>query len=235
MSVTRFSDGSGFKLGVETLGSWAAIADGESDLFLESQWKALKAEGDILKGVARQSVRKAKIRGAARMATSWRGNIFPKKAQTRARNPAYILGTNAGMPLDHLETGITITAKGGALMIPIFEAAKWKQPNFVEQSGRLARVVAAMTQKYGKLSWHKLRNGTPALGAWVRNRAGRDQFKPLFILRRSVTIPKKLDTRADIARAAQGFEQRVGARTMELFTAGHDAVVERAMRSGPSR
>lgn len=231
MTVQRFGDGSGFKFTLETAGSWRAIANGERELYLRSQYQALKEEGDVVKGVARQSVRKGKFRGAARMATSWRGAIFPANRNVLAARPAYVLGTNAAMPLDHLESGITINAKGGALMIPIGEAARFKQPNFVEQSGRLARTIAAMKAKYGELSWRKMRDGTLALGAWSPNRAGVNKFKALFILRRSVTIPKKLDTKNEIAAAARGIEQRVADRTMQLFAAGHDAVVQRAMRS----
>ncbi|HYD87115.1 MAG TPA: hypothetical protein VEA80_06560 [Vitreimonas sp.] len=228
MTVTRFGDGSGFRLGVETFGAWAKIADGERRLFAESQHKALKEEGDKLKNVGRDAVRKAKIRGAARLATAVRGNIFPKDARAMARKPAYLIGTNASMPLDHLETGITIHAKGGGLMIPIFEAAKFKQPHFATQAGRLSRVIAAMRQKYGELHWHTLRDGTPAYGAWSASRAGKMRFKPLFILRKSVTIPKKHDMSNAIARAAEGFEARVAERTMQLFLAGRDQVVARA-------
>jgi hypothetical protein len=235
MTVTRFGDGSGFSLKVETFGAWAKIAEAERALFAQSQWKALKEEGDKLKNVGRDAVRKAKIRGAARLATAVRGNIFPKDARALARKPAYLIGTNASMPLDHLETGITINAKGGGLVIPIFEAAKFKQPHFATQAGRLARVIAAMRAKYGELRWHTLRDKTPALGAWVQGRAGKMKFKPLFILRKSVTIPKKHDMSNEIARAAQGFEQRVAERTMELFMAGHDAAVQRASGGGRGR
>lgn len=228
MAFNVYGDGSGFKLGVETFGSWARIADGERALFLRSQHTALKREGDKLKDVARQDVRASRIRGAARLATSWRGAIFPKDARAMAGRPAYVLGTSAEIPLFLLETGGTIAAKGGALMIPIFEASKFKQPNFATREGRLARTIAAMRAKYGELHWHKLRDGTPAYGAWVQTRAGRTRFRPLFILRKSVTMPKKLDTSNRIARAGQGFEQRVAEETMRLFTAGHDAVVASA-------
>ncbi|HRO03722.1 MAG TPA: DUF6441 family protein [Terricaulis sp.] len=218
-----------FVLDVKTFGAWAKIADGERDLFLASQWNALKEEGDKIKEVARDNVRKAPIRGARRMATSWRGVIFPKKAPPYSSKPGYVLGTNAEMPLFHLEDGITITARGAGLMIPIGEAAKFKQPPFTERSGRLARVIAAMQAKYGKLSWFKARNGQLYYGAFKTTRSGGQQrFVPLFMVRKSVTIPKKLDTRAAIARASQGFEQRVAERTMQRFSAGHDAVVERA-------
>lgn len=230
MSFTTFGDGSGFKLQVRMLGSLAKIADAERALFLESQWRATKEEGDRIKEAARNSVRAAPIKGARRMATSWRGDIFPHKPPPYSNRPAYILGTNASMPLDHLESGITITAKGSGLMIPIGEAARFKQPAFTEQAGRLARVIAAMRQKYGKLVWHRVR-GQRFLGAWTRNRAGRDRFVALFVVRQSVTIPKKLDTRAVIARAAQGAPERVASKTMELFAREHDARVERAIRS----
>jgi hypothetical protein len=229
VSFTQYGDGSGFKLGVSMLGSWSKIADGERGLYLESQWRALKEEGDLIKEAARDTVRKAPIRGARRMATSWRGDIFPKRPPPFSNRPAYILGTNASMPLDHLETGITITAKGAGLMIPIGEAAKFKQPAFTEQSGRLARVIAAMTAKYGKLSWFKARDGRLYYGAFKTTRSGGQQrFVPLFIVRKSVTIPKKLDTRATIARMGQGFEKRVADKTMARFAAGHDAVVAKA-------
>lgn len=232
MTVTRFGDGSGFKLTVETAGGWRAQAEGERVLFTSSLHKAVKTEGDVIKLAGRDEIRKMKVRGAARMATSVRGTIFPKLPQAGARKPAYLIGTNASMPLDHLGTGITINAKGGGgLMIPIFEAAKFKQPSFATQEGRLARVIAAMKAKYGELAWHTLRDGTPAYGAWVEGRAGKKRFKPLFILRKSVTIPKKHDLNNVIARAAAGFDDRVAQRTMDLFAAGHDAVVARAQRS----
>lgn len=229
MSFSTFGDGSGFKLGVSTMGSWAKIADGERKLFLEAQWKALKAEGDKLKEVARDSVRNAKIRGARRMATSWRGEIFPKKPPPFANRPAYVLGTNAAMPLDHLETGAVMTARGFGLMVPIGEAARFKQPPFTEQAGRLARTIAAMRDKYGKLSWLR-RRGQVFYGAWTRNRAGKDRFVALFVVVKSVTIPKKLDTRAAIARAAQGVEGRIAERTMQLFIPAREAMVARETR-----
>ncbi|HRE44770.1 MAG TPA: DUF6441 family protein [Terricaulis sp.] len=230
MSFKAYSDGSGFKLQANMLGSLAKIADAERDLFLECQWRATKEEGDKIKEAARNSVRAAPIKGARRMATSWRGDIFPHKPPPYSNRPAYILGTNAAMPLDHLETGITITAKGDGLLIPIQEAARFKQPAFTEQSGRLARVIQAMTQKYGKLSWFNTRKGR-FLGAWTRNRAGKDRFVALFMVRKSVTIPKKLDTRAVIARAGQGAPERIAAKTMERFAREHDARVERATRT----
>lgn len=226
MSFTTFGDGSGFKLGVSTMGAWARIADGERKLFLEAQWKALKGEGDKIKEVARDSVRQAKIRGARRMATSWRGDIFPKKPPPFANRPAYVLGTNASMPLDHLESGITISGKGVGLMVPIGEAARFKQPAFTEQAGRLARTIAAMRSKYGKLSWLR-RRGHLFYGAWTRNRAGKDRFVALFVVVKSVTIPKKLDTRAAILRAARGVETRVAERTMQLFIPAREAMVAR--------
>ena len=213
---------------VRTLGSWSKVADAQRALFLRCQYEALKEDGDMIKEAARDTVRKAPIRGARRMATSWRGVMFPKKAPPYASRPAYVLGTNAQMPLDHLETGIVITAKGAGLMIPIGEAAKFKQPAFPEQAGRLARVIQAMTQKYGKLSWAKKR-GHLFYGAWTRNRAGKDRFVALFIVRKSVTIPKKLDTRATIARLAQGAPQRVAEKAATRFAAGHDAAIERAV------
>ncbi len=217
-----------FTFRAETLGSWAKVADAQMALFLESQWRATKEDGDMIKEAARDTVRKAPIKGARRMATSWRGQIYPTKPPPYSRRPAYVLGTNAQMPLDHLESGIVITAKGAGLMIPIGEAAKFKQPAFTEQAGRLARVIAAMTAKYGKLSWAEKR-GQLYYGAWTRNRAGKDRFIALFIVRRSVTIPKKLDTRATIARLAQGAPQRVADKTMQRFSAGHDAAVTRAV------
>lgn len=217
-----------FVLSVSTFGAWSKIADGERELFLSSQWKAVKAEGDKLKNLARDTVRKAKIRRGARLATSWRGQILPAKPPPWGNRPAYLLGTNAPIPLELLETGVTITAKGAALMIPIGEAARFKQPAFTERSGRLARVIAAMKQKYGELSFHTLRNGTRALGAWVEGARGR-RFVALFVLRKSVTIPKRLDTTAEVARAAQGFEDRVARRTMDAFAAGHDDVVAKAV------
>lgn len=228
MSVTRFGDGSGFSLRADTFGAWGKIADAERDLFLVSQHKALKEEGDKLKLVGRDAVRKAKIRGAARLATAVRGTIFPKLPQARARKPAYLIGTNADIPLKNLETGAVITAKGEGLMVPIGEAAKFKQPNFATQAGRLARVIAAMKQKYGDLKWQKLRDGRLALGAWVAGRTFKQRFKPLFIIVKSVTIPKKHNMSEAIAAAAQGFDQRVAARTMDLFLAGRDAAVTRA-------
>lgn len=217
-----------FVLDVKTLGSWAKIAEAERDLFLASQYTALKEEGEKLKEVARNSVRQAPVRGARRMATSWRGVIFPRKAPPYSNKPGYVLGTNAEMPLFHLEDGVVITARGRGLMIPIGEAAKFKQPAFTEQSGRLARVIAAMRQKYGKLSWHE-RRGELFYGAWTQNRAGKDRFIALFIVRTRVTIPKKLNTRAEIAAAARGFEQRVAEKTMSRFSAQHDAAVARAV------
>lgn len=227
-AFTAFGDGSGFKLSMSMLGSWSKVADAERALFLESQWRAVKEDGDMIKEAARDTVRKAPIRGARRMATSWRGDIFPKKTPPYGSKPAYVLGTNASMPLDHLESGIVITAKGVGLMIPIGEAAKFKQPAFTEQAGRLARVIAAMRAKYGDLSWSEKR-GHLFYGAWTRNRAGKDRFIALFIVRRSVTIPKKLDTRATIARLGQGAPQRVAEKTMQRFVAGHDAAVARAV------
>lgn len=212
---------------IKTIGNWRALADGDAQGFADAQWQALRDEGDKLKNVARQSVRKAKIRGAARMATSWRGKIFPEKPGSRARAPAYVLGTNAAMPLDHLESGITITAKGSALVIPIGPAARFKQPNFVKQSGRLERVMRAMEQQHGKLVLHKLRDGTMALGVWKPG-AKRQRFLALFILKKTITIPKKLDTRAEIVRAAEGWEQRVGAETMRLYLAGREQRLQRA-------
>lgn len=217
-----------FTFRAETLGSWARIADAQRALFLRCQYEALKEDGDVIKEAARDTVRKAPIRGARRMATSWRGAMFPKKAPPYASRPAYVLGTNAQMPLDHLETGIVITAKGAGLMIPIGEAAKFKQPAFTEQAGRLARVIQAMTQKYGKLSWAE-RRGQLFYGAWTRNRAGKDRFVALFIVRKSVTIPKKLDTRATIARLSQGAPQRIADKAMQRFAVGHDAAVARAV------
>lgn len=211
------------------LGAMARVADAEKALFRRSQWRALKEEGDKIKNVGRAAIRKAKIRGASRLATAIRGTIFPKDQRAMARAPAYVIGNSAEIPLVNLETGAVISAKGGALMIPIGEAARFKQPNFQEQSGRLARTIAAMRAKYGKLSWHKLRDGTLAYGAWAATRsAGQLRFKALFLLRKSVTIPKKHDAEAQMKRAAQGFEQRVADATMRLFMAEHDQVVQRA-------
>jgi len=232
VSFTVFGDGSGFKLGVHMLGHHRAIADGQRDLYLRAQWRALKEDGDRIKEAARDTVRNAPIRGARRMATSWRGDIFPKKPPPYANRPAYILGTNAAMPLDHLETGVTIHARGRTgLLIPVGEAAKFKQPPFTEQAGRLARTIAAMNAKYGKLSWHKLRDGALGLGAWANTRSGAQRFKLLFVVRRSVTIPKKLDTRAVIARMGAGAPQRIADRTMAIFAAEHDAMVARVTRA----
>jgi hypothetical protein len=214
------------------LGAMAKVADAESKLFRRCQWRAVKAEGDKIKTVGRNAVRKAKIRGASRLATAIRGTIFPKDQNALARSPAYVIGSNAEIPLANLETGAVIAAKGKALMIPIGEAARFKQPNFAEQAGRLARTIAAMRAKYGKLSWRKLRGGTLAYGAWAPTRsAGQLRFKALFILRKSVTIPKKHDAEAQMARAGRGFDQRVAEATMRMFAAEHDAVVTRAAGS----
>lgn len=231
MTVEVFGDGSGFKLTADIkIGAMAATADAERALFLESLWGATREEGDRIKDIARDSVRGAPIRGARRMATSWRGTIFPKKPPPYANAPSYVLGTNASMPLDHLETGITITAKGGALLVPIGEAARWKQPAFTEQSGRLSRVLAAMRAKYGKLSWFRARDRNVYLGAFKTTRSGGQQrFTPLFMLRTSVTIKPKLDTRAKIATASQGFANRVANGTMIRFMRDHDARVARAV------
>lgn len=211
------------------LGSYARVADAEKALFRRCQYKALKAEGDRIKNIGRDVIRKAKIRGASRLATAIRGNMFPKDERVLARAPAYLIGTNAEIPLVNLETGAVITAKGEALMFPIKEAARFKQPNFVAQSGRLARTIAAMQAKYGKLSWHKARDGQLYYGAWVSTRsAGQMRFRPLFILRKSVTIPKKHDAFAQMERAGRNMEQRVADETMRLFLEQHDQVVTRA-------
>ncbi len=211
------------------LGAYAKVAEAEKALYRRCQHRALKAEGDKIKEAGRNSIRAAKIRGARRLATAIRGTVFPKDERILARAPAYVIGSNAEIPLANLETGATVTAKGGALMIPIGEAARFKQPNFTEQAGRLARTLAAMRAKYGKLSWHKLRDGTLAYGAWAPTRsAGQMRFKALFILRKSVTIPKKHDATNEMKRAARGFEERVAADTMRRFIAEHAATVQRA-------
>jgi len=217
------------------LGSMIRVAEAEKALYRRCQWRALKSEGDKIKDAGRGAVRKARIRGASRLATAIRGTIFPKDQRAMARTPAYVIGNSAEIPLVNLETGAVITTKGLGLMIPIGEAAKFKQPNFAEQSGRLARTIAAMRQKYGKLSWSKLRDGTLAYGAWINTRsAGQLRFRALFVVRKSATIPKKHDASAQMQRASQGFEQRVGVETMRLFAIEHEAVVARAT-GGPGR
>jgi hypothetical protein len=204
------------------------VAEAEKDLFRRSQYKALKSQGDLIKNAGRDAVRKAKIRGASRLATAIRGDVFPRGKNIYPKSPAYVIGTNAEIPLANLETGATISAKGGGLMIPIGEAAKFKQPNFTERAGRLSRTIAAMEAKYGKLSWHKLRDGTLAMGAWAKTRSGGQmRFKALFIVRKSVTIPKKHDATAQMQRAAQGWDTRVAEETMRLFMAEHPQVVGR--------
>lgn len=210
-------------------GSMMRVAEAEKALFRRCQYRALKSEGDKIKNVGRAAVRKARIRGASRLATAIRGDIFPRGKNIYPRAPAYVIGNAAEIPLDNLESGAVITATGGALMIPIGEAARYKQPNFVERAGRLARTIAAMRAKYGKLSWHKARDGKLYYGAWTATRsAGQMRFKPLFVLRRSVSIPKKHDAFAQMQRAAQGFDVRVGEETMRLFAAEYDQTVARA-------
>lgn len=219
-----------FVLRAETppLGFFARTAEAESLLFRQSMMKAVKSEGDKIKNIGRDAIRKAPIRRASRLATSIRGEVFPRGRNIFPRSPAYVIGTNAQIPLDNLESGAVITAKGNALMFPIGEAAKWKQPNFTEQSGRLARVIAAMTAKYGKLSWHKARNGELYYGAWRKTRSGGQmRFTPLFKLSKSVTIPKKHDAYAQMERAGRGFDKRVADEAMRLFLADYDQVVGR--------
>jgi hypothetical protein len=227
MALQTYGDGSGFRLKVETLGSWRAIADGQRDLFFVSQFFALKTEGDALKKIGRAAIAGAPIRGAKRLSTSLRGAIFPKDVKKHPHAPAYVLGTNAEIPLIMLDTGGVIHANGRAyLLFPVGVAADFKQPNFEPRAGRLARAIAAMRARFGELFWRTGTNGLPQLCA---NAEGR--VVVLFVAKPSVTIPKKTDWRARIAQAAAGFETRVAERTAEKFAAGAEAVTTRAAGS----
>lgn len=232
--MASLTGGAEFVVKTPRIGYWRAAADAERGLFLKCQWEALRFEGDRLKNLARDSVRKAPIRRASRLATSWRGVILPKKPPPYGNRPSYLLGTNAAMPLDHLETGITITAKGKGLMVPVGEAARFRQPAFTERAGRLYRTIQAMEAKYGKLSWHRLRDGTLGYGAWTTTRGGKARFRLLFVVRKRVTIPKKLSTRAEIAQGSKGIEQRIADRTMRAFLSEREAMLAELDSRGPT-
>lgn len=217
------------KLGVETFGNWSAIANAERDLFSESQFKALKGEGEAVKIAGRNVIKAAKLRGASKLAGALRGTIFPKNAKVHPQRPAYVLGTSAQKLFELFDTGATIRARSHALLVPIGEAAKVKHPAFAEPSGRASRAYQAMTAKYGKLVQHRLKDGALALGAFVTAGRGKQKFLPLFLLLKQVVIPKKTNVLAEIARASQGLEQRVGERAITEFEQGHDAVVAKIM------
>lgn len=224
MPFTSYGDGSGFRLKVETLGSWQKIADGQRDLFYRAQYYALKTEGDAAKKIGRQAVSSASIRGAKRLSTSIRGAIFPKDVKKNPKAPAYVIGTNAEIPLMLLDTGGVIHAAGKPyLLVPVGEAAEFKQPNFQPRAGRLSRAIAAMRERYGELFWMTGRNGLPQLCA----RGTDDRVIVLFVAQIAVTVPKKTDWRAQVARSLQGADDRIAERAAHTFEAGLDAITER--------
>jgi hypothetical protein len=216
------------KLRLEELGDISAIADKEAALFAESSHRETGALGDGVKLAVRADIRKAKFKGAARLANAWRGKLFPRSPKAHAAKPAYVLGNNAERILSTFETGATIKAKGGALMIPIGPAKRVKLPPFTPRE-KLPELVLRQYGAQRFVSQRLKKTRQLALGVFTAAEGVR-KFVPLFLLVKQVEAPDLLDAEKIIEAAAQQLPDRHFAGTLNRFNQalareGRDAAI----------
>ncbi len=206
-------------------GSLVANLDADRKRWAASVWRAMRKEGEDLKAQLRKDVRAARFRNGGRLANAWRGQMFPRIGTTGTLNPAYAIGNQAANVLDTFEKGAVITARDGALLIPVGPARRIKlrigQP-------RSDLIHEARALYGGQLSTRRLRkSGELALGAYTIVN-GKQRFVPLFILRRTVTAPDLLDATGIMARWQAGLGDRVQAEAGRLFALESEVIAARA-------
>jgi hypothetical protein len=217
------------KIRLEELGDIRATADKEADLFAESSHREMGALGDGVKLAVRADIRKAKFRGAARLANAWRGKLFPRSPKAHAAKPAYVLGNNAEKILSTFETGATIKAKGGALMIPIGPAKRVKLPAFTPRE-KLPELVLRQYGVQRFVSQRLKKTRQLALGVFTAAEGGKRKFVPLFLLVKQVEAPDLLNAEKIIEDAGKSLPDRHFAGTMNRFNQalgreGRDAAI----------
>ncbi len=212
-----------FRLAGDEAGFWAANAEADRRGFAEAAWKALKARGDTgLKGEIRSDIENSGIANARRVAKAVRGDMFPRSARAHASKPAYQVKVKGDYLAGILQTGGTVTARGKLLLVPLAAARKYMKPGVSHRTLK-ALIEARIGQK---LIARPGREGRVLLGA-VIGKGKRAAFVAFFVLKKSVTVPKKFDSDAVFKRFSRGMDGGLGEEIVALFLAERDKRVSK--------
>lgn len=198
------------KVDLKALGSLQADAEKARVDFVQAVWTATQQTGFDLLEAQRADVIASRIRRAPAMAKTWRQVMRPATARDSGDlRIAAIVFNRSPVFARYLARSGPISARGGALLIPIGKAARIRLP-----IGRSRRELLAFARRqFGEIVLGRLRNGTPALGAVTRTPRGKAKFEPLFLLRKSVTARARLKPvtiyRAFLRTAPDRWFQRV--------------------------